>query len=176
MVPDSVLLMRYALFIDPLVRERIAKMFRECGIPDNRYQMLEGKTEFMSVYQDVDIALDTFPYNGTTTTCEALWMGVPVITLRGDRFVSRVGASLLTYTGLNDLITESPQQYMELAVQLARDPKQVGELRRQLRRHLPNTPVFDPKSFVRGLEARYVDAFNKWHRKSAPYIPDALAV
>lgn len=175
-VPDSVLLMRYALFIDPLVRERIAKMFRECGIPDNRYQMLEGKTEFMSVYQDVDIALDTFPYNGTTTTCEALWMGVPVITLRGDRFVSRVGASLLTYTGLNDLITESPQQYMELAVQLARDPKQVGELRRQLRRHLPNTPVFDPKSFVRGLEARYVDAFNKWHRKSAPYIPDALAV
>jgi predicted O-linked N-acetylglucosamine transferase (SPINDLY family) len=175
-VPDSVLLMRYALFVDPLVRERIAKMFRECGIPDNRYQMLEGKAEFMSVYQDVDIALDTFPYNGTTTTCEALWMGVPVVVLRGDRFVSRVGASLLTYTGLKDLITESPQQYIDLAVQLARDPKQVGELRQQLRGHLPNTPVFTPKAFIKGLETRYFEAFSKWYEKSVPYIPEALAV
>jgi protein O-GlcNAc transferase len=108
-IPDSVLLMRYALFVDPLVRERIARMFRECGIADSRYQMLEGKANFVSVYQDVDIALDTFPYNGTTTTCEALWMGVPVVALRGDRFVSRVGASLLTYTGLRDLTTESPR-------------------------------------------------------------------
>ena len=174
-LPDSVLLMRYALFVDPLVRERIAKMFRECGIEEKRYQMLEGKAEFMSVYQDVDIALDTFPYNGTTTTCEALWMGVPVVVLRGDRFVSRVGASLLTYTGLNDLITESPQQYIDLAVRLAQDPKKVGELRQQLRAHLPNTPVFNPKAFVRGLEARYLDVFNKWYEQSTHYLPTALA-
>lgn len=175
-VPDSKLLMRYALFVDPLVRERIAKMFHSYGIGDDRYQMLEGKAQFMSVYQDVDIALDTFPYNGTTTTCEALWMGVPVIALRGDRFVSRVGASLLTYTGLKDLITESPQQYIELAVQLARNPKQVGELRRQLRAHLPNTPAFNPKAFTRGLEARYFEVFSKWYEKSASYIPEAIAV
>ncbi len=175
-VPDSKLLMRYALFVDPLVRERIAKMFRAYDVDDRRYQMLEGKAEFMSVYQDVDIALDTFPYNGTTTTCEALWMGVPVIALRGDRFVSRVGASLLTYTGLKDLITESPQQYIELAVQLAHNPTQVGELRQQLRGHLPSTPVFNPKAFVKGLEARYLEIFTKWHQQSSRYIPDKLAV
>jgi predicted O-linked N-acetylglucosamine transferase (SPINDLY family) len=157
--------MRYALFVDPLVRERIAKMFREYGVDDSRYQMLEGTAQFINVYQDVDIALDTFPYNGTTTTCEALWMGVPVVVLRGDRFVSRVGASLLTYTGLKDLITESPQQYIELAVELARDPEQVGELRRQLRRHLPNTPVFNPATFVKGLEAKYIEVFDKWHNE-----------
>lgn len=165
-IPDSVLLMRYALFVDPLVRERIAKMFRECGIADSRYQMLEGKANFVSVYQDVDIALDTFPYNGTTTTCEALWMGVPVVALRGDRFVSRVGASLLTYTGLGDLITESPRQYIDLAVQLAKDPKHVAELRQQLRTHLPNTPVFDPKTFTKGLEMRYIDVFRKWYEQN----------
>lgn len=175
-VPDSVLLMRYALFVDPLVRERIAKIFRECGIEDSRYQMLEGKAQFISVYQDVDIALDTFPYNGTTTTCEALWMGVPVVALRGDRFVSRVGASLLTYTGLKDLITESPQQYIELAVQLAQNPNQVGELRQQLRGHLPNTPVFNSKTFAKGLEAKYLDIFSKWYQESGRYIPEKLAV
>jgi len=165
-IPDSVLLMRYALFVDPLVRERIAKMFRECGIADSRYQMLEGKANFVSVYQDVDIALDTFPYNGTTTTCEALWMGVPVVALRGDRFVSRVGASLLTYTGLQDLITESPRQYIDLAVQLAKDPKHVAELRQQLRIHLPNTPVFDSKTFTKGLEMRYIEVFRKWYEEN----------
>lgn len=175
-VPDSKLLMRYALFVDPLVRERIAKIFRECGIPDDRYQMLEGKAEFMSVYQDVDVALDTFPYNGTTTTCEALWMGVPVIALRGDRFVSRVGASLLTYTGLKDLITESPQQYIDLAVQLARDPKQVNDIRQQLRTHLPNTPAFNPKAFAKGLEAKYFEIFSKWYQENGRYIPEKLAV
>ncbi len=166
-VPTSVLLMRYALLVDPLVRERIAKMFRECGIASDRYQMLEGKKDFISVYQDVDIALDTFPYNGTTTTCEALWMGVPVVALRGDRFVSRVGASLLTYTGLRDLIAESPRHYIDLAVELARDPQHLAGLRQQLRVHLPNTPVFDPNAFTKGLEQRYIEIFEKWHEQQA---------
>ena len=130
--------------------------------------MLPGKENFISVYQDVDIALDTFPYNGTTTTCESLSMGVPVIALRGDRFVSRVGASLLTYTGLQDLIAESPQQYIDLAVQLARDPQHLADLRQQLRPHLLKTPVFDPKYFTNALEQLYREVFQEWsNHKSA---------
>jgi predicted O-linked N-acetylglucosamine transferase (SPINDLY family) len=84
-------------------------------------------------------------------------MGVPVVALRGDRFVSRVGASLLTYSGLRDLVAESPQQYIDLAIELARDPQHLADLRRQLRTHLPNTPVFDAKAFTRGLEQCYVE-------------------
>ncbi len=168
-VPGSILLMRYVLFVDPLVRERIAKMLKQCGIPEDRYQMLPGKENFISVYQDVDIALDTFPYNGTTTTCESLSMGVPVVALRGDRFVSRVGASLLTYTGLRDLIAESPQQYIDLAVELARDPQHLANLRRQLRPHLLRTPVFDAKYFTQALEQLYREIFEQWHRNKPAF-------
>src|SRR5690242_935866 len=109
-VPNSQILLRYGTYVDPLVRERIAKMFRECNVAAERYQMLPGLKDFAKVYNEVDIALDTFPYNGTTTTCEALWMGVPVIAIRGDRFVSRVSASVLTYSGLNLFVAESSQE------------------------------------------------------------------
>lgn len=161
-IPDSKLLMRYGLFVDSLVRERIAKMFRECGISSERFAMLEGNKDFITVYNDVDLALDTFPYNGTTTTCEALWMGVPAVTLRGDRFVARVGASLLTYTNLQEFIAESPAEYIDIAIRLASDPKRLAILRQTLRSHLNSTPVFNPKSFTRDLEKAYRIAFQRW--------------
>lgn len=161
-VPTSKLLLRYALFVDPLVRERIAKMFRKYEIPKDRYQMLEGTKDFVAGYDDIDIALDTFPYTGTTTTCEALWMGVPVVVLRGDRFVSRVGASILTFGGLKDLVTESPQEYIRVAVDLAKDPDNIRQLRQDLRTHLASTPVFECASFTRGLEATYRQIFTIW--------------
>ncbi len=81
--------------------------------------MLPERDDFISVYQDVDIALDTFPYNGTTTTCESLCMGVPVVALRGDRLSRAWERLCLTDTGLQDLIAESPREYVDLAIQLA---------------------------------------------------------
>jgi len=81
----------------------------------------------------VDIALDPFPFNGTTTTCEALWMGVPVITLRGHRHAGRVGASLLTQIGLTDLIAHSIEEYVEIAVALAGNSGRLDDLRHALR-------------------------------------------
>jgi protein O-GlcNAc transferase len=161
-VPDSKLLLAYALYRDPLVRERVVEMFKACGIPPERYQILGFVKEFWSVYRHVDIALDTFPYNGTTTTCEALWMGVPVITLRGDRFVARVGASLLTHTGLSQLIGETPEQYVQTAAQLAQDPECLTNLRQHLRSHLLATPTFEAKSFTKNLESAYKQAFQSW--------------
>ena len=161
-VPNSKLLMRYAFFVEPLVRERIARIFRECGIDSDRYEMREGEQEFITGYNGIDIALDTFPYNGTTTTCEALWMGVPVVAIRGDRFVSRVGASLLSCAGMTELIAESPEGYIDIAVRLAGDLDKLAELRSSLRPHLLTTPLFDSHGFARDLEAAYVKIFSLW--------------
>ena len=100
-----------------------------------------------AVRTSVDIALDPFPYNGTTTTCEALWMGVPVVTLRGDRHGGRVGASLLSQIGLTDLIANSVEEYLEIAVALARNPERLSDLRRTFcarawqRRHCATGPL-----------------------------------
>src|SRR5262245_15444674 len=92
-----------------------------------------GPAEHLALYHRVDIALDPFPYNGTTTTCDALWMGVPVITLRGHRHAGRVGASLLTQVGLTDLIADSIEQYVEIGVAFADKPGRLDELHRILR-------------------------------------------
>lgn len=160
-VPNSRLLMRYHLLDDPLVRERLNKMFRAAGIAD-RVDMRSGGGAFLDSYNAVDIALDTFPYNGTTTTCEALWMGVPVVTIRGDRFVARVGASLLTNVGLENLVGENPQHYIDHAVTLAQEPERLGSMRRNMRSNLSNTIVYDPRTFTSQLEDVYTEIFREW--------------
>lgn len=161
-VKYSRMMMRYHLLGDPLVDERLARVLRNAGIPPERVDMKAGGRDFLSAYNDVDIALDSFPYNGTTTTCEALWMGVPVITLRGDRFVARVGASLLTHTGMGDLVAQNPKEYIEKAVALAFDTDRLTRFREEARDILPTTPVYDPRAFVKGLEEAYVRVFERW--------------
>lgn len=163
-LPHSRIVMRYHLLGDPLVNERLARVLRTAGIPPERFDMKPGGHDFLRAYNDVDIALDSFPYNGTTTTCEALWMGVPVITIRGDRFVARVGASLLTNAGLSDLVAENPQQYIEKAVALAQDTDRLMRFREEARDVLPKTSVYHPKRFVTHLEGVYLDVFNRWRR------------
>lgn len=166
-VKYSRMVMRYHLLGDPLVDERLARVFRNAGIPPERIEMKTGGRDFLSAYNEVDIALDSFPYNGTTTTCEALWMGVPVITLRGDRFVARVGASLLTNTGMTDLVADSPKEYIEKAVSLAADPDRLVRFREEARDILPETPVYNPGSFTKGLEDAYVRVFRRWCEEQA---------
>jgi predicted O-linked N-acetylglucosamine transferase (SPINDLY family) len=160
-VPNSRLLMRYHLLADPLVQERINKVFRPLGL-EHRVDMRSGGGNLLDAYNEVDIALDTFPYNGTTTTCEALWMGVPVVTLKGDRFVARVGASLLTSVGWSDLIGETPQEYIDCAIRLAGEPERLAAFRENARTDLSKTLLYDPRAFTKLLEDGYVEIFRRW--------------
>ncbi|HJY06349.1 MAG TPA: hypothetical protein VJ323_08515, partial [Bryobacteraceae bacterium] len=133
--PDSKLLLMYGNYKDPFTRERLLRLFRERDIDQKRIEMRAGnRTQVLTAYsEEVDIALDTSPYNGGTTTCEALWMGVPVIGLLGGHPMSRFGCSLLAYSGLTGLIAESPEEYVNRASHLANDTPTLARLRRELR-------------------------------------------
>jgi protein O-GlcNAc transferase len=162
--PQSKLLLMYRNFVDPFTRERVLRCFTEADIPRDRIEFRQGnRREVLAAYSaDVDLALDTFPYNGGTTTCEALWMGVPTVGLYGSHPMSRLGCSLLVYSGLPALATTSPEEYVKTATALAHDRTSLAKLRRELRGHLTNTPLFNSKQFVAGLEGAYSRAFERW--------------
>ena len=110
----------------------------------------------------MDICLDTFPYSGTTTICEALWMGVPVVTLMGQRSASRVGGSLLHEIGMPELIADNAGEFVAIASELARDIPRLGELRGGMRDRLEKTPLRDELGFAREIEATYRDLWRRW--------------
>jgi predicted O-linked N-acetylglucosamine transferase (SPINDLY family) len=118
------------------------------------------------MYNEVDVGLDTYPYAGTTTTCEAMWMGVPVVTLAGRTHAGRVGISLLERAGLPELIAHDAAEYSRLALALARDTSRLEELRRTLRERLRDSSIVGGKGFMRSLEGAYLEM---WERiASAP--------
>jgi predicted O-linked N-acetylglucosamine transferase (SPINDLY family) len=120
--------------------------------------------ESLEFFARADIALDTFPYNGQTTTCECLWMGVPVISLAGRTHVARVGYSILGRVGLSDLVSHSPREYVACAVRLAADRPRLTELRRVLRGRMRASSLIDGDS-VRGVEKGYRSLWRDWCRK-----------
>jgi predicted O-linked N-acetylglucosamine transferase (SPINDLY family) len=103
-----------------------------------------------------DLFLDTAPYNAHSTACDALWMGLPVLTCRGTAFAGRVAASLLTAAGLPELITQTPQAYESLALALARDPAWLAGLRARLAANRATASLFDTARFARDLEALFL--------------------
>ena len=113
-------------------------------------------------YAQMDIALDPIPYNGTTTTCEALWMGVPVVTMHGDRHRSRVGESLLTHLGAPELIAHDTADYVRIARDLATDPERLKAYRGGLRKQMERSPLRDEAGFARNMEAAYRNAWRAW--------------
>jgi protein O-GlcNAc transferase len=142
------------------IKEGLFRQFNERGIEAARIDMRQDyskddSSRYLAVYQGVDVSLDTFPWSGHTTACESLWMGVPVITLRGNRHAGRMVASVLTQIGLPDFIAESPEQYVEKAVQAAQDIERLAKLRSELRDLVKNSPLCDGKKFARNLEAAY---------------------
>lgn len=131
-------------------RRRIGAAFEAQGIDPARVELLppvHAASDHMALYNDVDIALDPFPYNGTTTTYEALSMGVPVVALMGDRHAARVSASILTTAGVPELITATADDYVALAARLARDPDRLRHWRRDLRARLIASPACDAAAF-----------------------------
>lgn len=157
-VPDSTLLLKARAFSDEGTASRITRRFRDAGVAENRIKLL-GRTpdlgSHLALYAQVDVALDTFPYNGTTTTCEALYMGVPVVTLSGDAHVSRVGASLMKCLGLDNLIAETEEDYIDAAVSLAGDASERARLRGTLRDRMLRGSLTDKRAFVSDLESIY---------------------
>jgi predicted O-linked N-acetylglucosamine transferase (SPINDLY family) len=110
----------------------------------------------------VDIALDTTPYSGGTTTCDTLWMGVPVVALQGPRSISRSAASILSTVGLADWIASTPEDYVRLAAEFARAPARLAELRGSLRQKMRLSPIMDEAAFVRDLENAYRTMWRAW--------------
>lgn len=157
-VPGSRICLKSASLGGATLSKEVSLRFEKHGIAADRivlYGFVDSPGEHLAHYAEIDIALDTFPYHGTTTTCEALWMGVPVITLAGRSHVSRVGVSLLSAVGLTRFIAHSPGQYVELAVTLAYDRLQLYELRKNLRTMFAQSPVMDAVGVTRELEVIY---------------------
>jgi predicted O-linked N-acetylglucosamine transferase (SPINDLY family) len=154
-IPDSRLLLKSEVFSDPEARNWILERL---AIPVERLLLIgktPDRTAHLALYGQVDIALDTFPYNGTTTTCEALYMGVPVISLAGQGHASRVGASLLNTVGLRELLADTGDDYVNAAVDLATDVPRLTRLRQHLRQQMAASPLMDQQRFVTALEAEY---------------------
>ncbi len=145
-------------------QQKLGTMFRDGGIEANRIDWLPFMTtpDFLKQHHEIDIALDTFPYNGGTTSNHALWMGVPVVSLAGTRTVSRVGAAVLPRAGLDDLVTNSPDEYIQRAVDLADDLERLNTLRQSMRERITSRQSSSPEGVTRDLEAHYRAAWKKW--------------
>jgi protein O-GlcNAc transferase len=163
-VPQARLLLKAPSLDDAQVRARLTDELATHGVGPERLDFLgsTSQPEHLAAYADVDIALDPFPHNGGTTTAEALWMGVPVVTFGGDRFVSRVGVSILNAAGLGDLVAASPSAYVDLAASLATDAARLVEVRAGLRTRLAQSALCDSARFTRSLEHAYREMWRRW--------------
>lgn len=154
-VPDSRLVLKTSLLADAGVKARVQALFARHGIEAGRIVMLPHIPHHfghLDTYGEVDIALDPIPYNGTTTTCEALWMGVPTLTLPGDRHAARVGASLLTAAGLTQWIAADADDFVAKAAALAADPQRLAALRLSIRPRMTASPLCDAARFAQNFE------------------------
>jgi len=154
-VKGSRLYLKAKQFGDATFSENMRQRFLACGIAPGRL-LMEGfdprRGEHLAAYNRVDIALDPFPYNGTTTSVEGLWMGVPFIARRGDRFVSHVGESIAHNTGMADWIAGDDEDYLAKVVAQAADLEQLSRLRAGLRQQVSASPLFDSLRFARNFE------------------------
>jgi predicted O-linked N-acetylglucosamine transferase (SPINDLY family) len=175
-VPGSQMFIKHRSLADPVTRSRYLGLFEAAGVAPERVQIMNALKEVnshLAAYNRVDIALDTFPYNGTTTTAEALWMGVPVVTKLGDRHVARVSASLLHRVGLDALIAEDDEDYLRRAVSLAADRTGLLTLRRSIRAMMAASPLCDDVQFARDVEAAYRQMWTTYLAQAKPSAPAA---
>jgi protein O-GlcNAc transferase len=169
--PESRLLLKAWALGSEIAQQRVRQMLGEARIDAERLELRgyePAHDDHLAHYHRIDVALDTFPYHGTTTTCEAMWMGVPVVTLAGKTHASRVGASLLTNAGLPELVADTPEEYVRLAAELAGDLPRLSHLRRTLRQRMAQSPLMDAPRFARDIEAAYRAMWRKWCMDKKP--------
>jgi predicted O-linked N-acetylglucosamine transferase (SPINDLY family) len=158
-VPNSKL-----LILAPRQSDRLVQLYAASGIAPPRLELLSRRprVEYLKAHGRIDIALDTLPYNGHMTSCDALWMGVPVVSLLGQTSVGRGGHSLLANLDLMHLLARTPDQFVEIAAALARDPDQLRVLRSELRDRMRRSPLCDERGFTRDVEAAYRQMWWTW--------------
>jgi predicted O-linked N-acetylglucosamine transferase (SPINDLY family) len=163
-VPNSRLLFKARPFSSQAVLSRVAARFDQLGVARDRVDLRRWVPlpDHLAAYNSVDIALDSFPYHGTTTTCEAMWMGVPTITLAGDSHLSRVGLSLMTNAGLGQFVAQNKREYVEIAANLAKDIPKLAALRARLRSQMSASPLMDKAAFARNVESAYRQMWRAW--------------
>jgi len=164
-VPGSQLALKGDGLNDASTKAGLLESFKKQGITEDRLRLIDWagtREEHLKLYSEIDIALDPFPYNGTTTTCEALWMGVPVICLRGDRHAGRVGASIMHHAGFGEFVADSREEYTALASRLAEDPSRRAKLRNTLRDRLRESPLMNVQQFTETLESAYRAMWHRW--------------
>ncbi len=176
-VPDSRLVLKYQGLGHESIRRRYRGLFTACGVDPSRVEFTPPSphAEYLSAYGEVDIALDPFPFGGGITTCDALWMGVPVLTCPGETFASRHTLSHLSSAGLTETIAGTLEEYVELAVALAGDLPRLASLRAGLRARMAASPLCDGERFAANLMPVLRDAWQKWcHEGAAEESPGDL--
>ena len=163
-VPDSRLILKTHQLSDPSTAESFRTAFTAHGIAGDRIELRgsSGHRAFMGQYGDLDLVLDPFPYSGGLTTCEALWMGVPTVTLPGEIFASRHSASHMSNAGLADWLTGSVEEYADLAVAWAADIAGLAALRAGLREKVRRSPLCDAPRFGRNLGTALRETWRAW--------------
>lgn len=165
-VPESRLYMKCKPFSDDIIRRRALDEITAYGIDESRIELVghvQDVKNHLSLYSNIDIALDTFPYAGTTTTVESIFMGVPVVTLKGHNHAHNVGVSLLrSVPSITDLIAENDEEFIAKAVALANDKQKIIEIRNGLRQDLLNSRLCDRPAYMKDVLAMYRDVWQKY--------------
>ncbi len=164
-MPTARLFLKSAGLEHEAIRERYFELFASHGVARDRVTLTGRDSNFnehLQRYHEVDLALDPFPYNGTTTTFEAMWMGVPTVTLRGKRHAGRVGTSLLANAGLNGFIAKNEEEYVQIGLCIAGDLAQLDAIRRGLRQTLIKSPLMNPEELTRQIESSYRSMWKTW--------------
>ncbi len=169
-VPPARLLLKNRGYDDPSCRTKYERIFREEGISMERVTFLgEGSpAEARALYHQVDIALDTFPYNGGLTTIEAMWMGVPVVTCYGETFASRHGLAHLSAVGATETIARNLDEFVELAVRLTVDLSALAVRRDRLRQQVAASSLCDERRYVTHFQGLLRDVWKRWLAEIAP--------
>jgi protein O-GlcNAc transferase len=145
-------------------RQRVLDVMRREGVNPDRVELVSHRprVQYLKIYNRIDVGLDSFPYNGHSTSLDSLWMGVPVVTLVGKTVVGRAGLSQLNNLGLTELIARTPEEYVRIASELAGDLPRLAELRRTLRPRMEASGLMDAAGFTRGIEAAYREMWRAW--------------
>jgi len=164
-VNDSRLLLKCQIFISQQVVEMVKIRLENLGYDLSRVIFMPATDDYMEQYQLIDIALDTYPYPGGGTTCDALYMGVPVISLYGEQHGTRFGYSILKNVGLEDLAVRTESEYVAKAIALADDKELLDALHRNLRHRLLDSPLMDETGYMQDLEKAYQDIYREFMQK-----------